>query len=294
MQEFSIKDLETFTGIKAHTIRMWEQRYGILEPQRTSTNIRYYTDNDLKRLLNISLLNALGHKISRIAEMSEDEILDLVKEESKNQTREQHYLNMLKISMLNYDEELFYSVTDSYIAEDGVEAMFVQLLIPFMNQIGILWLTSAICPAQEHFISNLIRQRLFSLADGMKNQEQRDEVPLVLYLPQGEIHDISLLMVHYMAKARGYKSIFLGQSVPFDDLLEVVKKFPRVKFVSYSTTTPSTKQAAQYLDRINREFQQYDSEFFLAGRVLEDVVSPNESLIHVFKDGGSLVGGLFY
>lgn len=294
MQEFSIKDLETFTGIKAHTIRMWEQRYGILEPQRTSTNIRYYTDNDLKRLLNISLLNALGYKISRIAEMSEDEILDLVKEESKNQTREQHYLNMLKISMLNYDEELFYSVTDSYIAEDGVEAMFVQLLLPFMNQVGVLWLTSAICPAQEHFISNLIRQRLFSLVDSLKTQEPREEVPFVMYLPQGEIHDISLLMIHYMAKARGYKSIFLGQSVPFDDLLEVVKKFPRVKFVSYSTTTPSTKQAAQYLDRINREFNQHDSEFFLAGRVLEDVVSPNEACIHVFKDGGSLVKALFY
>lgn len=294
MQEFSIKDLETFTGIKAHTIRMWEQRYGILEPQRTSTNIRYYTDNDLKRLLNISLLNALGFKISRIAEMSEEEILDLVKEESKNQTREQHYLNMLKISMLNYDEELFYSVTDSYIEEEGVEAMFVKLILPFMNQVGILWLTSAICPAQEHFISNLIRQRIFSLVDGLKRPEPRDEVPFVMYLPQGEIHDISLLMIHYMAKARGHRSIFLGQSVPFDDLLEVAKKFPSVKFVSYSTTTPSTKQAAQYLDRINREFQQYNSQFYLAGRVLEDVVSPNDAFIHVFKDGGSLVGALFY
>lgn len=294
MQEFSIKDLETFTGIKAHTIRMWEQRYGILEPQRTSTNIRYYTDDDLKRLLNISLLNALGYKISKIAEMTEEEILQVIREASENDSREQHYLNMLKISMLNYDEELFYSVTDSYIEESGVEATFVQLLIPFMAQVGILWLTSAICPAQEHFISNLIRQRLFSLVDDFKGKATRDEVPFVMYLPQGEIHDISLLMIHYMAKVRGYRSIFLGQSVPFDDLLEIVKKYPKVTFVSYSTTTPSTKQAYQYLERIQREFQQYDCSFHLAGRILEGVESPQPDLIHVYKDGGSLVHSIFY
>lgn len=293
MQEFSIKDLETFTGIKAHTIRMWEQRYGILEPQRTSTNIRFYTDSDLKKLLNISLMNALGYKISRIAEMEENEIQEVIKQASQNQSREQHYLNMLKISMLNYDEELFYSVTEGYLEEVGVEGLFVQLLLPFMNQVGVLWLTSAICPAQEHFISNLIRQRLFSLIDALKHSEVREEVPMVMYLPQGEIHDISLLMIHYMAKKHGYRSIFLGQSVPFDDLLEVVKKFPRVRFVSYSTTTPSTKQASQYLDRINREFQHTEAEFFLAGRVLEGVESPNKDFIHVYNDGGSLVAAIF-
>ena len=293
MTEFSIKDLESFTGIKAHTIRMWEQRYGLLEPQRTATNIRYYTDNDLKKLLNVSLLNALGYKISRIAEMSDDEITAVIREASQNQSKEQHYLNMLKISMLNYDEELFYSITNSYIEEVGVERTFVQLIIPFMNQVGLLWLTSAICPAQEHFISNLIRQRLFSLIDTHHNEQVITETPFIMYLPQGEIHDISLLLIHYMAKARGFKSIFLGQSVPFDDLLEVAKKFPKARFVSYSTTTPSTKQAAQYLDRINREFQHGEAEFFLAGRVLEGVSSPNEKLIHVFNDGGGLVQALF-
>lgn len=293
MTEFSIKDLESFTGIKAHTIRMWEQRYGLLEPQRTATNIRFYTDNDLKKLLNVSLLNALGYKISRIAEMTDDEITAVIREASQNQSKEQHYLNMLKISMLNYDEELFYSITNSYIEEVGVERTFVQLIIPFMNQVGLLWLTSAICPAQEHFISNLIRQRLFSLIDTHHDEQVPTETPFIMYLPQGEIHDISLLLIHYMAKARGFKSIFLGQSVPFDDLLEVAKKFPKARFVSYSTTTPSTKQAAQYLDRINREFQHGEAQFFLAGRVLEGVPSPNPELIHVFNDGGSLVQALF-
>jgi methanogenic corrinoid protein MtbC1 len=239
------------------------------------------------------LLNALGYKISRIAEMTDDEITNVIREASQNQSKEQHYLNMLKISMLNYDEELFYSITNSYIEEVGVERTFVSLIIPFMNQVGLLWLTSAICPAQEHFISNLIRQRLFSLIDTHHDRQQPTDTPFIMYLPQGEIHDISLLLIHYMAKARGHKSIFLGQSVPFDDLLEVVKKFPKARFVSYSTTTPSTKQAAQYLDRINREFQHSEAQFFLAGRVLEGVDSPNTALIHVFNDGGSLVHAMF-
>ena len=144
MQEYSIKDLETFTGIKAHTIRIWEQRYGILEPKRTSTNIRYYTDADLKKLLNVGLLNQLGHKISKISELEEEEIQELIKEESAKDSQEHHYLNMLKISMLNYDEELFYSITNSYIEEHGVEQTFTHLFIPFLTQVGILWLTSTI------------------------------------------------------------------------------------------------------------------------------------------------------
>lgn len=289
IQEFSIKDLESFTGIKAHTIRVWEQRYGVLEPQRTSTNIRYYTGNDLKKLLMIGVLSDLGYKISRIAEMTDEEMQEIISEAQSQETREQHYLNMLKISMLNYDEELFYSVANSYTEENGIEATFIKLFIPFMTQVGILWLTSAICPAQEHFISNLIRQRLFALVDSLEGKAEDSEEPLVLYLPQGEIHDISLLLVHYMAKMRGKRSIFLGQSVPFEDLLQIVKKFPKVTFVSYSTTSPSTKNVQQYLDRIDREFRQYNCTFHIAGRILQDVESPNDEVIHIYNDGGSLI-----
>lgn len=292
IQEFSIKDLESFTGIKAHTIRIWEQRYGVLEPKRTSTNIRYYTGDDLKKLLIIGVLSDLGYKISRIADMSVEEMQEIVAEAQSKETREQHHLNMLKISMLNYDEELFYSVANAYTAENGVEATFVRLFIPFLNQVGLLWLTSAICPAQEHFISNLIRQRLFSLVDSFEGKSDDNPVPLIMFLPQGEIHDISLLLIHYLAKSRGRKSIFLGQSVPFEDLLQVVKRFPKTTFVSYSTTSPSTKNVKQYLERIDREFRQYDCEFHMAGRILQEVESPNPELINVYADGGSLIGAV--
>ncbi|MCH2199553.1 MAG: MerR family transcriptional regulator [Flavobacteriales bacterium] len=293
MQEFSIKDLESFTGIKAGTIRIWEQRYGILEPKRTSTNIRYYTDKDLKKLLNVSVLAELGYKISRIAGMPEQEMQKIIREANNVDTKEQHYLNMLKISMLNYDEELFYSVANSYIDENGVEATFVKLFMPFMTQVGILWLTSAICPAQEHFISNLIRQKIFSLIDGMEGRYDVADKLFVMYLPTGEIHDISLLLIHYMAKARGYRSIFLGQSVPFEDLLQVVKKYAGVTFVSYSTTSPSTKHVKQYLDRIVREFAQYDCTFHLAGRTLSEVEAESDRFIKVYKNGQELIRSIF-
>lgn len=293
MQEYSIKDLETFTGIKAHTIRIWEQRYGILEPKRTSTNIRYYTDADLKKLLNVGLLNQLGYKISKISELEEGEIQELIKEESAKDSQEHHYLNMLKISMLNYDEDLFYSVTNSYIEEHGVEQTFTHLFIPFLTQVGILWLTSTICPAQEHFVSNLIRQKLFSLIDQFNGKSDDEDVKYVMYLPQGEIHEISLLLVHYIVRKHGHRSLFLGQSVPFEDLFQIVKKYPNVSFVSYSTTSPSTKHIAQYLDRINREFQQFNCTFHIAGRMLTDVKSPNKDLIQVYENGGDLMKGLF-
>lgn len=294
MQEYSIKDLETFSGIKAHTIRVWEQRYGILEPSRTSTNIRYYTDADLKKLLNVGLLNQLGFKISRISEMEEEEILEIIREASAKESQEHQFLNMLKISMLNYDEELFYNVTNSYIEEHGVEAAFTRLFIPFLTQVGILWLTNTICPAQEHFISNLIRQKLFALTDKFEGKSTTGEVTHVMYLPQGEIHEISLLLVHFIARKHGYRSLFLGQSVPFEDLFQIVKRYPKVNFVSYSTTTPSTKHISQYLDRINREFQQFDCTFHIAGRMLKGVKSPNSSLISVYDNGADLVGGIFH
>lgn len=293
MQEYSIKDLETFSGIKAHTIRIWEQRYGILEPSRTSTNIRFYTDADLKKLLNVGLLNQLGFKISRISEMDESEIQDVIREASAKESQEHHFLNMLKISMLNYDEELFYNITNSFIQEHGVEATFTKLFLPFLTQVGILWLTNTICPAQEHFISNLIRQKLFALTDEFEGKTTNDEVTYVMYLPQGEIHEISLLLVHYIVRKQGYKSLFLGQSVPFEDLFQIVKRYPHVNFVSYSTTSPSTKHVAQYLDRINREFQQFNCKFHIAGRMLQGIESPNPSLINVYENGGSLVHGLF-
>ncbi|MEO0403857.1 MAG: MerR family transcriptional regulator [Bacteroidota bacterium] len=292
MQKFSIKDLENFTGIKAHTIRAWEQRYQLLNPQRTATNIRYYTDADLKLLLNVNLLNQRGVKISKIAGMTEQEIEKLIAEKTENKGENAHFLNMLKLSMLNYDETLFREITKQFLKEHTVFEMFHQLYLPFMNQVGVLWLTSAICPAQEHFVSNLIRQKLFSLIEENFQEPTGDERLFVLYLPEKEIHEISLTLAHYLLRDRGHRSIFLGQSVPFEDLSAVEKKFNSVEFVTICTTHPSAGKVESYIDKIVEEFKNKNVNFHLTGPVFSKFEGQGPEWLNIYKNAYELVGSL--
>lgn len=292
MQEFSIKDLESFTGIKAHTIRIWEQRYGLLAPDRSDTNIRKYTDKDLKFLLNVSLLTNLGYKISQIAQMSEDQMRETVSRHAASQQPEQHFLHMLKISMLNYDEKLFNEVIDLNIKELGLEKTYIEIIIPFMRQIGYLWQANAICPAQEHFISGMVRQKIFSQIDQLGIIPQLNGKPVVLYLPELEIHEISLIMLHYLLKLRGYRSIFLGQSVPFEDLMQVYQRLGEVHFVSIFTTNPSTVLIQDYLKKIDKHFAESGCTFHLTGNNLHGIKSPNLDVISIYSNMEELSKGL--
>ena len=239
VQEFSIKDLEHFTGIKAHTIRAWEQRYKLLEPRRTSTNIRFYTSEDLKLLLNVSLLNQNGHKISHIAAMGDGQILTALQELEVGANKEEHWLGMLKISMLNFDEQLFRSVSKTFEDEHGLSALMLKLYLPFMGQIGMLWLTSAICPAHEHFVSNLIRQRLYRAVDEIEPTPPGYNGRLfAMFLPEREIHDISFVdgaLPHEecgLQKPISWPICSLGrlnatrQAVPRDPLRRVLHHLP--------------------------------------------------------------------
>ncbi len=296
MQQFSIKDLENFTGIKAHTIRAWEQRYDLLTPKRTSTNIRFYTDADLKLLLNIGLLNKLGYKISKIAEMTEKEMQAAISEANNPEGEEAHYLNMLKLAMLNYDEALFHQIADHFLEQYSIRETFGRLFLPFMQHVGVLWLTSTICPAQEHFISNLIRQKLFSLTDEYKDEgtaeAPADDRLFVMFLPEQEIHDISLLLSQLLLRQAGKKTIFLGQSVPFEDLMQVEKKFKKVNFVSICTTHPSTNEVEQYLQRIKLTFAKSDCQFHFTGPVFTDVTSPSADRIVFYPNANVMMDQL--
>lgn len=292
VQEFSIKDLEHFTGIKAHTIRAWEQRYGLLNPRRTSTNIRFYTSEDLKHLLNVSLLNQHGHKISQIACMRPAEINAAIRSLGSSNSGEEHWLGMLKISMLNFDEQLFRSVSATYEDQCGVSDLLLKLYLPFLGQIGMLWLTSAICPAHEHFVSNLMRQRLFRVVDELPPVDAAyDDDVFALFLPEREIHDISLLMVHFLLRKAGYKSLFLGESVPLEDLVLMAPQFAKLKCVAYCTTYPAENGVGDYLRRVSREAADTDLEFHFAGRVFQGGQSPDPR-IHLHGDGQSLIGTL--
>jgi MerR family transcriptional regulator, light-induced transcriptional regulator len=220
---YSIKDLETLSGIKAHTLRIWEQRYHIIQPKRTDTNIRFYGDEELKLILNISLLNQNGYKISKIAEMSPEDIALNVMSLSSEPNKFPEQVNMLVMAMMDLDEDRFERIVSRCILQFGLERMMVNVIYPFLNKVGLLWQIGTINPYQEHFISNLIRQKLIVAIDGQLENQRKDAHKFLLYLPENEMHEIGLLFATYLLKSRGHKVYYLGQSLPMEDLKQACK-----------------------------------------------------------------------
>ena len=252
MANYSIKDLENFTSIKAHTIRIWEQRYKLLEPKRTETNIRYYTDEDLKKILNISLLYNNGLKISKIASLSENEIYEQAKDilHSEKQSSSEEIESIVRaISELN--ESFIHSALHRLYDEIGMERLYAEVLIPLLERVGVLWQVNTITVSHEHFFSNILREFLIVKIDGIKvNIYSKPKV--VLFLPEHEKHEISLLFYYYILKSRGYECYYLGQSVPYKDLVEFVERVqPEYLFSSLIAELPEEK-----FDRIIDGIQQ--------------------------------------
>jgi len=290
-QQFSIKDLEHFTGVKSHTIRVWEQRYNLLVPKRTATNIRYYSGDDLKKLLNVSYLMYHGMKISKIADLGDQALIDKVNEVQIEEGGLSAVFSRLKLSMLNYDEALFNEIVREHSDEYGLEKTVLQVFLPFLSQIGVLWLTNSICPAQEHFISHLMRQVLNSAVDSLQDDLKSDAPIAVLYLPEREIHDISLLFIHFLCRKYQIRSVFLGASVPFSDLMGVAEQFPNARFVSYCTTYPASSEAQSYVNLVTSEFEGLDNKFLLAGKVFEGCTS--NDVVTTVTNGEDLMKVLF-
>lgn len=217
MNAFTIKDLENLSGIKAHTIRIWEQRYNFLKPQRTETNIRYYTGDELKAILNIALLNKYGYKISHIDRMQPEEILDRITTLGNAQAQQERMVNELIQHMVDMDTDTFEDVLDSYIAARGIDKTITQVIFPFLEKIGILWLTNHINAAQEHLVTNIVRQKLIVGIEGAFSHIGVKKT-IILFLPEGEHHEIGLLYTFYLMKSYGVKVIYLGSNVPMKDV----------------------------------------------------------------------------
>ena len=293
MQEFSIKDLESYTGIKAHTIRIWEQRYGLLKPERTGSNIRKYSDRELKTLLNVSLLNNRGHKISEIASLAEDKMAKLVEHYATSMQNDDTVIGSLKLAMLNFDEALFNSIVDLRIASQGLEHTYLNVLSPFMHQIGAMWLSDAICPAQEHFISNLIRQKLYTHIDRLgPDLVVHQNKTFVLFLPELEFHELSLIMLNFSLRSRGFRTIYLGQSVPMEDLHQVYSRIGEVHFISLFTTQPVSVVLPNYMRKLVERFSGSTCEFHLTGGVIKDTKSPELGPVNIYPDLGQLLNAV--
>jgi DNA-binding transcriptional MerR regulator len=248
MAEYKIKDLEQLTGIKAHTIRMWEKRYGILNPERTETQIRTYCDEELVTLLNVALLNKNGIKISRIAEMNPSEIAEKVLGLRSSYDIDSSY-EKLVLALIELDEFLFKSVLNELVSQKGLEQTFVSYLLPFLEKIGVMWLVGSINAAQEHFMSNLIRQSIISEIEKLPVPTATDQ-PIMLFLPEHEWHEISLLFYHYILRKEGRFTFYLGQSLPYDALLECIEKVQPTCLITSWLTSVDEGFLKRYFQRL--------------------------------------------
>lgn len=258
---YSIKDLEQLSGIKAHTLRIWEQRYNLLSPKRTDTNIRFYDDDDLKLILNVALLNDNGYKISKIAKMNLSEIRAEVVTLSERTLTHDDQIHALTICMIEMDEERFDKVLSTNILKIGFEQTMLNIIYPFMSKIGVLWQTGAINPAQEHFMSNLVRQKLIVAIDGQIYKGGGKK--FLLFLPEGELHEISLLFAAYLIKLKGHKVFYLGQSTPRADLELVYKMHKPDYLMTVITTSPGSEQVQAYVDDLCHKYEQ--AQIILSG-----------------------------
>jgi DNA-binding transcriptional MerR regulator len=286
MGKYSIKELEKLSGIKAHTIRIWEKRYAVIEPQRTQTNIRFYSDNDLKRIINVSLLNANGIKISAIASMTQDEVNTKVQALSQTDTMANIHIDQLVKAMIDLEEEKFNRDLSTIEEKLGFEKTIVEIVYPFLNKIGILWQTGNITPAHEHFISNLIRQKIIVSIAALP-LPPNSGIRIILFLPEDELHEIALLFYHFIARKYGFKTYYLGQSVPHADLQSVYEIHRPHLLITSLTSTPSPQLLNSYLQKLSDDFAK--SHILASGPLLRNCSFKKPPNLKFFETATELV-----
>jgi len=275
--QFSIKDLENFTGIKSHTIRIWEKRYGLLKPKRTDTNIRFYDSNNFLKLLNINLLYNHGYKISKIAEFSESTLLLKAKELISDKAMEEGALNSFKVAMVNFDVGLFNDTYNKLLAYKSFREIFLEVFIPLLDHIGFLWQTKSLKPVHEHFISNLIIQKIQSNIERNQsaNIHEADKV-FILYLPLNEIHELGLLFLNYELTLRNYHTVYLGQNIGLENIKDLKLLFNKIHFISYFTVQPNEEDIDSYLRDVHTELLKgTKNQFSFLGRKAAEYESKN-------------------
>lgn len=247
--EFSIKNLENISGIKAHTIRIWEKRYKLLSPERTDTNIRKYSLESLRKLLNINLLYKNGFKISKIANLEPEKISPIVREIAIENNTENISINALKLAMVNFDVVMFDIKYKILVENNGFEYVFFRIFVPLMAELGILWQTGAICPSHEHFVTSLIKQKIHVQTEKIQNKKSvgKSSPKFVVFLPENEIHELSTLYLNYLVLSKGFQTIFLGQSIPIKSLKTLLSQNEVLHFITYITVQPSRSNISNYI-----------------------------------------------
>lgn len=292
--KFSIKDIENLSGVKAHTIRIWEKRYSLFEPKRTDTNIRYYTPDDLKKILNVAFLVEKGLKISKISKLSPEELREAIILEISNSSTSNSYENSILLAMINFDQFQFENIYNTLTNEFSFREIFNDLFIPLLNKIGLQWQSSTITPAHEHFISNLIYQKLHvNIEKVSQNEIIKTDKVFVLFLPMNEIHELGLLYLEYELSLKGYKTIYLGKSVPIESLDSLNTLFNTIVYVSYFTVYPEVNMVMNYLSDFKERHLINDNELWILGRNTSNLTNSDTiKSITVFNELSNLIDQL--
>mgnify|MGYP002849419554 FL=1 len=250
---FSIKDLENLSGIKAHTIRIWEKRYNILSPERTTTNIRLYNLENLQKLLNVAFLYNSGLKISKLGKLSNDQIKQAVKDLAEKKADKNYFLDELKLSMFSYDQFKFEQTYNAMLSEMSFREAFLDVFVPLLEFIGLQWLSDSITPSHEHFITSLVMQKLLINTERVQSVRPDKSKVYVLFLPDDEIHELGLMYVNYELSRAGHQTIYLGPRVPIGSLESIISCYQDVSFVSYFTVFPTKSEVNTYLEKIDKK-----------------------------------------
>lgn len=286
MDKFSIKDIELLTGIKAHTIRIWEQRYNIFSPKRKETNHRYYDCEDLKKILRVANLYNRGFKISKIAQMSEVEVCEAAFCHNEEKDLYSVHMNELLEASLDLDQDSFEKTFNTVLLRLGLEQCILNVIYPFLIKIGIFWSTSTILPAQEHFSSNIIRKKLLVAIDGLSHVKSSGFTYL-LFLPEGEFHEIPLLFAHYLLKKNGHAVINFGANVPLVDLDFVIEKTRCTHVYTHMITNFTRNSVEVFIKDLGIRFPQ--TEVVVAGPQVQYVTHQMPENISLLKSQDELI-----
>jgi len=277
---FTIKELEALSGIKAHTIRIWEQRYHFLKPSRTDTNIRRYSNDELKTLLTVALLNKYGYKISKIDSMSYDQRKKAVMELSEQEASTERLVNKMIGYMIDMRNTDFEKLLNDHINEHGIERTITEIIFCFLERVGILWHTNHILPVQEHIVSNIVRQKILSAIDGLPLVHKQEPV-FLLFLPENEHHEMGLLFVYYLLRKKRLPVIYLGASVPLKDVQFLFENRSPDYLYLHLTSFPRKNDLTKYLSTLSQRFPR--TRILLSGSAIAGYKKPPHSPIVTFQ-----------
>jgi MerR family transcriptional regulator, light-induced transcriptional regulator len=286
MRHYTLYELEKLTGILAATIRVWERRYNIIKPKRTDTNRRWYDDDDLRRLINISTIYHGGIKISKIAKYSESELKEKAEFLTRDTTGSDITINSLIVAMLSLNGNAVNEILLRSIINTGFEETFSNVVFPFLRRVGIMWHTGSVNIGAEHFITNIFRGRLISAIDSLPPANDQKNKRVIMFLPDNEFHEMGLLFYAYLIRKLGHEVLYLGQTTPFSALAEVNEKWHSDILVTGTLSYLPIPEPQDYLNNLSSAFK--SQKILVSGSLADEPVLVNYYNIYPIRSVSDL------